>query len=261
MKLVLALAVIGSAAAGRPSLTINVQDGNFADIGGLDPSLSWSASASSGDVDIEYGIEASARPTTDIASLPKNIWGKASTNLNGWGVSARAEFQGTDFSSAGLEIDANNSDADLDIHLEASAGSGFSVSKIEATKRLNSDGASISVNPRYNVETEEADVVVSYDKDGTSLELTASQDAQSLTISRQLDDDNRIAPTLSSSGDISVEWERSLGDDNSLTATLKPNESLDLEWKDADWTANINMPIDGTDITGTNVSIKREVNF
>ncbi len=82
-----------------------------------------------------------------------------------------------------------------------------------------------------------------------------------MTVSRQLDDDNRIAPTLSSSGDVSLEWERALGDNNSLTATLTPNSALDLEWKDADWTANINMPIDGTDITGTNVSIKREVNF
>jgi len=255
------LTVFGTASAGRPSLSINVQDGNFADIGGLDPSLSWSSSTATGDVDIEYGIEAAARPTSDIASLPKNIWGKASTNLNGWGVSARAEFQGTDFTNAGIEIDAKNEDVDLDIHLEASAGDGFSVNSVEATKRIDADGASISVNPRYNVGTEEADVVLSYAKDGTSVELTASQDAQSVTLSRQLDDDNRVAPTLASNGDISVEWERALGDDNSLTATLKPNDSLDLEWKDADWTANINMPIDGTDITGTNVSIKREVNF
>jgi len=255
------LTVIGTAAAGRPSLSINVQDGNYADLSGLDPSLSWSASAEAGDIDIEYGIEASARPTSDIASLPKNIWGKASTNLNGWGVSARAEFTGTDFTSAGIDVDANNEELDLDIHLEASAGDGFSVSKVEATKRLSADGADISINPRYDVGSEETDVLLSYSKDGTSVEITASQDAQSVTLSRQLDDDNRVAPTLSSSGDISVAWERSLGDDNSITATLTPNDSLDLEWKDESWTANINMPIDGTDITGTNVSVKREVNF
>lgn len=254
-------AVIGSTSAGRPSLSINVQDGNFADIGGLDPSLSWSGESSTGDVDVEYGIEASARPTSDIASLPKNIWGKASTNLNGWGLSARAEFQGTDFTNAGIEVDASNDDVDLDLHLEASAGSGFSVNRVEATKRIDADGANISINPRYNVETEEADVVLSYNKDGTSVELTASQDAQSVTLSRQLDDDNRVAPTLASNGDVSLEWERSLGDDNSITATLKPNDALDLQWKDSAWTANINMPIDGTDITGTNVSIKREVSF
>mmetsp|Transcript_1677 Transcript_1677/g.2213 ORF Transcript_1677/g.2213 Transcript_1677/m.2213 type:complete len:264 (+) Transcript_1677:66-857(+) len=255
------LAVLGTAAAGRPALTINIQDGNFADLGGLDPSLSWSASTSSGDVDIEYGFEAAARPTSDIASLPKNVWGKASTNLNGWGVSARAEFTGTDFTNAAVDIDASNDDADLDIHLEANAGDGFSVNKVEATKRINSDGADISVNPRYNVATEETDVILSYSKDGTSVEVTASQDAQSVTLSRQIDDDNRVAPTLASSGDISLEWERSLGDDNSITATLKPNDSLDLEWKDDAWTANINLPIDGTDITGTNVSVKREVSF
>lgn len=255
------IAVVGVAEAGRPSLSINVSDGNFDGIGGLDPSAAWSSSTSAGDIDIEYGIEASAVPTSDIASLPKNIWGKASTNLSGWGVSARAEFTGTDFTSAGIDVDANNEDLDLDLHLEASAGDGFSVGKVEATKRLEADGADISVNPRYNVETEEADVVLSYSKDGTAVTLTASQDAQEVTLSRQLDDDNRVAPTLSSSGDISVEWERALGDDNSITATLKPNESLDLEWKDADWTANINMPIDGTDITGTNVSIKRDVSF
>eukprot|EP00567_Pseudictyota_dubia_P003441 CAMPEP_0197437728 /NCGR_PEP_ID=MMETSP1175-20131217/4900_1 /TAXON_ID=1003142 /ORGANISM="Triceratium dubium, Strain CCMP147" /LENGTH=45 /DNA_ID= /DNA_START= /DNA_END= /DNA_ORIENTATION= len=37
------LALIGGAAAGgRPSLSINVRDGSFDDLGGLDPTLSWS---------------------------------------------------------------------------------------------------------------------------------------------------------------------------------------------------------------------------
>lgn len=255
------LSVVGHAAAGAPSLSISIRDGNYADLSGLDPSLSWSAGTSSGDVDVEYGIEASARPTTDIASLPRNIWGKASTNLNGWGVSARAEFEGTDFSKAAVDVDASNADADLDLHLEASAGNGFAVKKISATKGLDSDGARVVVTPTYNVETEETDVVVAYNKDGTEIEVNANQNDQSVTISRQIDDANRVAPTLASNGDLSVEWERSLGDDNSLTATLKPNSSIDLEWKDAAWTANINMPLDGTDITGTNVSIKRDVNF
>jgi len=255
------LSVLGSAAANKPALSINIQDGNFADISGLDPSLSWSASTTTGDVDVEYGIEASVRPTSDIASLPKNVWGKASTSLNGWGVSARAQFEGTDFTQAAVEIDATNDDADLDVNIVASAGDGFAVKTVSATKRVDSDGAAITVNPRYNVETEEADVVLSYSKDGTDIEITASQDAQSVTLSRQLDDENRVAPTLNSSGDVSVEWERALGDDNSITATLKPDESIDIEWKDADWTANVNLPLDGTDITGTNVSIKREVSF
>jgi len=255
------LAIIGTASAGSPQLSVNIKDGNFADLGGLEPTLKWSDSTTSGDLDIEYGIEADAKPTSDLASLPKKIWGKASTSVSGWGVSARADFDGLDFGKADVEIDATNDDGDLEIHLEASASDGFNVHSIEATKSFESDGASISVNPRYNLDSEEGDVVVAYSKDDTSVEITASQGAQSVKFSQQVDDENRVSPTLASNGDISLEWERSLGDGNSLTATLKPNESVDLEWDDGAWTANINLPIDGTDITGANVSIKREVNF
>jgi hypothetical protein len=255
------LAVIGTAAAGAPKLSINIQDGNFADLGGLDPTLSWSASSKSGDLDIEYGIESAARATTDLASLPKNVWGKASTNVSGWGVSARAEFQGLDFSNADVDIDLNNSAEDLSIHLDASAGNGFSVNRVEAVKGLDADGARVTINPRYDLNTDEADVVLAWSKDGTSVELTASQGAQSVTVSHQVDDDNRVAPTLASNGEISLEWERSLGNGNSLTANIKPDSAVDLEWRDAAWTANINLPLDGTNISGANVSIKREVNF
>jgi hypothetical protein len=95
----------------------------------------------------------------------------------------------------------------------------------------------------------------------TDIKLVASKDAQEVTISQQIDDNNRLSPTINNDGDLSVEWERTLGDDSSLTVTLKPNESIDVEWEDGAWTANINMPLDGTSISGANVGIKRDVQF
>jgi len=234
-------------------------------------------------VDLSYGIESAVRPTSDIASLPRNFWGKASTDVAGWGVSARADVDAQARDSADVEIDANNADVDLSLRMTASAGKSFSVGSIEATKGLDMNGARVTVNPRYNVADEQADVVVNWANgdtsveltasadsqevvvnhslDNTSIKLTASADNQEVTISQQIDDDNRVSPTVSRNGDISVEWERTLSDDSSLTATLKPNDSLDVEWKDADWTANVNMPIDGANINGANVSIKRDVSF
>jgi len=253
------LAVIGSASANLPALSIKVSDGSFSDLGGLDPTLTWSSSGTAGDMDIAYGVEADARPTSDIASLPKTIWGSATTDVGAWGVTARAEFQGTDFSSADIDIDAVNDD--LSIHVDASSAGDFTVSKIEATKSFTSDGADVTVTPRYDVDSGDTDVVVTYAKGDTEIDITASQDEQSISISKQVDDDNKVTPTIGSNGDFSVAWERSLGDDNSLTTTLTPNESVDLEWKDADWTANINLPLDGTSIKGANVNIKRDVNF
>jgi len=256
-------AVLGCASAGRnaPQLSIKVRDGNFEGLEGLDPILSWSDSTRSGDIDLSYGIEASATPTSDLASLPRNIWGKASTDVSGWGVSARAEVDAQERDHADLDIDASNEEVDLSVHLTASAGNDFSVRTVEATKGFDSDGSRVTVTPRFNLQDDSRDVVVNYSNDKTNIKLTASVDSQEVTLSQQIDDDNRIAPTINSKGDISVEWERRLGEDRSLTANLKPNESLDVEWKDDAWTANVNMPIDGTNINGANVSIKRDVRF
>jgi hypothetical protein len=91
---------------------VNVQDGSFSDLGELDPTLSWSAGTMSGDVEIEYGIEASARPNS--------------------------------------VVDANNDGTDLDIHLEASAGDGFAVKTVSVVKGIDADGARVTFEPRYN---------------------------------------------------------------------------------------------------------------
>lgn len=271
------LALTAGVSAGSPSLSISVQDGTYGGLDGLDPSLSWSSSSSSGDVDLEYGVDMKAS-SLNIASLPKKVWGKASLDLGGWATSVRADADASDLGNADLTIDSVNGDTSLKMFASAAG-----VSSVEASKTFDSDGASVSVNPRYNLETEEADVVIGYDAGDTSVELTASADsqsvvighsmgdtslsltasadAQSLTLSQKIDDDNTVSPTFGSDGSMSVAWERSLGDGNSLTTTLTPNESVDMEWKDAAWTANINLGLDGASVSGANVSVKRDVNF
>merc|ERR1740139_673184 len=153
------------------------------------------------------------------------------------------------------------SDETSNVHVEASAGSeGVTVGDITASKSIDVDGADVTIKPRYNVASGDADVVVSYTKDETSIEVTASEESQSITVSRQVDDENRVAPTINSDGAFSVEWEKSL-ESGSLTTTITPNEGINLEWSDNSWTANIDLPLDGTDITGANVSVKRDVSF
>lgn len=252
-------ALICTTTANRPHVSLNIKDGTFSNIGDLDPSLSWSSSCKSGDTDLEYGIEAAVFPTSNISSLPRIIWGKVSTNVSGWGVTARGECIGTDFMNANIDVDAFNSD--LSLHLEASTGNGFNVHQVEATKNFEKDGSCITVNPRYNVDTDKADVILAYSNGVTDIEVTASQGEQSVTLSHELDDDNRLAPTFASNGNISLEWEHRLSDENSVTTTLKPKKCVDVEWRDSSWTANINLPIDGSNIKGTNVRIKREVKF
>ena len=240
---------------------ISIKDGSFNGLDGLDPTVSWSDSTKSGDLDLSYGIDASIRPTSDLASLPKAIWGKAKTKVSDWDVTARGELDGQDFSRADVTVDAASVKSDIAVRLEAQANGSFIVNSVEATKGFNQDGARITVTPRYNVQTEEKDVVLTYAKDKTAAKITASQDLQEITLSQQIDAENRIAPTFSNLGDVSIAWERKLKKGGSVTTSLTPNKVVDVEWKDGEWTASVNMPIKGTDILGANVSIKRDVEF
>ena len=229
---------------------------------GLDPTLTWSTSASSGDMELEVGIEASALPTDDISSLPKKYWGKATTKNGNWGITAQTDVDAQDLSRAEVEIIASNEDDDLGITITATAGSTFAINSVEAFKGLEAGDGTITIKPSYDLDEEAGEVTLSYDNgDKTTIDLTANANSQSVTISQQVDAENRISPTLTSEGKLSLEWEKSLGGDNSLIATLTPDESIDLEWEDGSWTASINLPIDGTSINGANVSIKRDVEF
>lgn len=60
------------------------------------------------------------KPTTDLASLPKKIWGKATTEVSGWTTSVTADVEGTDFENTQYTVDAEN--GDLSIKLSASGG-------------------------------------------------------------------------------------------------------------------------------------------
>ena len=113
-----------------------------------------------------------------------------------------------------------------------------------------------------DVASKDLDVTMNYDAGKTRVKVAASKDEQEVTVSHQIDTQNRVAPSFAlRSGKLSVEWERDLGDDNTLTTTLRPNESVDVEWKDAAWTANIKLPVVDHKIGGADVSMKREVNF
>lgn len=155
-----------------------------------------------------------------------------------------------------MDINAENEDGDIALNILASTGDGFNVSSVEVTKKIDD----ITVSPKYDVASGDGSVSVNWASGDTEVDVVASAAAQSVTISQQLDDDNKVTPSVNSDGDMSLAWERRVGDDSTLTATLGGG-NVDLEWEDGAWTANINVATDGTSIEGTTVGIKRDVTF
>merc|ERR1711865_963174 len=149
-----------------------------------------------------------------------------------------------DSGSTDIEVSANNDDVDLSVHLIASLDGG--VDSVSASKKIDVDGNSLTITPRFSVTDEAADVVVAYNAGDTHVELTASQDSQEVVIDHTMDSTS-IKLTASA--------------DNLLTATLKPNESIEVEWKDDAWTAELKAGLDGTTVNGLSISTSREVHF
>ncbi len=242
-------------------IQITVRDGNYADVYGLKPTASWSNSNQAGNLDIEYGIKADVRVTKDIASLPKSLWGKVSSKFGPWGVSAGVNFQGIDYTNADLNIHASNADEELSLSVDGSYGAGgVRVDKIHSTKKFESNGAIIMVNPRLDVNLDEASVNLVYDKGGTSVAVEASKGAQTVALSRQLDSVNRITPSFTNSGEISIDWEHKVND-STITTTFKPEKSISFAWEDRGWVADINMDLKSNDITNVKIGVKKDLTF
>ena len=168
-----------------------------------------------------------------------------------------------------FEIDGEDEDTDMTFRMIGSASTRVKklnsarVNFVEVSKGFDNDGNRVTVNPRYNVDYKHADVVLTYDAHDhdTLIKVTASKDDQVVTISQKLNDENIISPTIGRDGSLSLAWDRKLGEDNTIRTTLNPNRSVDVEWRDSDWTANVNFPMDESDVRGATVHIKRDIKF
>lgn len=246
--LAVAALVASAEAISKPSLTISVTDGNFDGVDGLDPTLSWSGSSSAGDIDLDYGIESAVRPTTDLASLPRKVFGTLKTNVAGWGITAGAD-RDMATGATDIEINADNADADLSVKVLASADGG--VDSISATKGFDVDGNRVTINPRYSLANEDADVVVTYNGGDTNVELTASADSQEVVVTHDMGDtniqltaskdsqevvldhtmDNTNIKLTASADNQEVTVSQQVDDNNKISPTLNRNGDISVQWE------------------------------
>lgn len=259
MKLCIFFSLFYTASAGAkyPSISLNLKDGSYAEsFDGLDPELSYSTEASAMGCDIEAGATASMKPTMDVLSLPRSIWGKVSGDVAGWRVSSRVDADLDDGNKVGINFAAGNSDLDASIQVNG-------LDQIIVEKGFDALDGRISVTPRYELGSSDADVTLAYDSDSTSVAIDASASASTmkLTVSQKVTDDDTLTPSINCSGDMSLAWKRSLGDGNSITTTVKPNEEVSLKWNDGPWVAEFKSSLDGYKTDGLSVRVNRKVSF
>jgi len=268
-----------SLVAAKSKVSINLQNGNFAGLEeGLNPILNFEGSSKEGDVEYAYGLNMALNPTKNIKSLPRSIWGKTKASIGGWMTSIKAEVDAQKLDCIDFVVTSDKVEHALSLKAigSYSKSNHGSLSKVQGTKtyKINDNNnvdsnTKVSITPRYNMKTEEADVVIGYVQekdDENGFEIIASKETQQITLYQKVKNDHRISTTLATSSNngsrVSFEWENIIGENKSVTTCVKPDQSIDVNWKDNGWDANINLPLDGLmDIKGLNVVIKRKLTF
>jgi len=220
----------------------------------LDPTLTWSGSSSAGDADLEYGIEAVARPTTDLASLPRKIFGTLKTNVGAFGVTAGAK---RDMESGVTDFDVSlvNEENQLSAKIEASdQDSPLPFSSVSATKEIDIDGASLTITPTYalgDADAYETDVVITYDNGDTNVALTATVESQEVVVKHDMGDtnvqvtaskdaqevvvdhtmDNTNIKLTASADNQEITISQQIDDDNKVSPTINRDGDISIEWE------------------------------
>lgn len=196
----------------------------------------------------------------DLGSISYNIWGKVKKSVtDAIAVSARADVNSDDINI--IDVDLRVESGGNMVQLLATKGDGeVTYNSVQAKGSFGIGPGDVTINPRYNLKSEKADVSVAFELEKTAFGVSASTDFQKFTLSRTIGDNTMIAPTIATNGDFSFAVKQSI-ERGTVTGTFKANDSLSLEWADGPWVANVVAPIEGYTYNGIKVSAKKKLDF
>lgn len=197
--------------------------------------------------------------------MPYSLWAKVKRSFMGWNFAGRLDADSKDLNQLGIDLKVDGGPVGTGLQLIGTANTespSVKVSKIKVSQSVDALGGTWTVIPRYSLDAQKGDVRVAYGIAGAIVAVDASGDKQTLTIAKLLGEKNRIAPRVSTKGDVEVEYRRLIGT-GALTTTLKPNAFFNVEWEDGPWVARVHAPMDGIkfDREGLDFSVRRTSGF
>lgn len=264
MKLFVAAFLVGFASAGiNPELSVSVSTKDASELSGrFDPAIKWSTERDIGECNVEGGVN--MKVDSLAGEAPFNIWGKVKRSVAGWNVQAKLDTASNQFRRVDIDVEAEGGPTDCKLRaqgsVDTSAQSG-EVREVGLTQSFEAPGGNMAVSPSYNLASRKGDVVVAYENidTDTTVTIAADMDKQRLTVSQRIDEDNEISPSITSDGDIEVQYKRVMGD-GLMTANYKPNDATSLKYEEGPWVASANFPMDGFYQVGRpGLAVKRSV--
>ncbi len=194
---------------------------------------------------------------------PESFFAKRSFETPGEGVATvHADYTVADNN---LNVAAQWSSDKLGVTVIADGDVQSRLKSVGAVKTLSVNSNRFTFSAAYDVLQKKLAAVVNAKADANGVNLsfdTASQNPV-LTVSREIDENNEVAPTISlKTGELSYGYKRKWTG-GSLLAKLLPGDKLSLTWKDhganGAWTTQADIPFD--DASKSKVSFSHEWDY
>jgi hypothetical protein len=256
VTLVITSFVVGACSGGIvPELYVGIAspiDGGLA-TATLEPSLKWSTKGNilNGFCDYTGGVNVRS---DENGQLPFNVWGSLQKSLFGWNCKTRFDTESSDLNELDFDIQVVGGPSILSLRASGYVNNYRSksitgqIENVALTQgfRLPFIGGKLSVSPAYNLISKRTKVGLIYDiTSNAQITFDANKDQQKVSIAYNINDSNSIKPSLTSNGDISVDYQYAVRDGGIVTTKYRPNDSTTVEYKDGPWIASATLPIDG----------------
>ena len=177
--------------------------------------------------------------------MPYGLWGKIKGSVAGIGLSAKGTTSSANMNKWGLDLQASASSTTLQVtgSLQTDEPS-VSFGTVKVTQKVDTSLGAFTITPKYNLGTQSGDVKLTYGRDDTTVTIEGDMDGQKVTVSQAIGDANVLSPSITSTGDVELEYSRSIGS-GSLTAAYKPDSHARLTYEDGPWVATLTAPVDG----------------
>lgn len=194
---------------------------------------------------------------------PESFFAKRSFETPGEGVATvNADYTVADNN---LNVAAQWTSDKLGLKLGAEGDVQSRLKTVSAVKSVSVNSNKFTLSAAYDILQKKLAATVNAKADATGVNLqydTVSQNP-SLTVSRELDENNEVAPTISlKTGEISYAYKRKwVG--GSLLAKVFPGDKVSVTWKDhganGAWTTQADVPFD--DASKSKVSFSHEWDY
>ena len=198
------------------------------------------------DIIRQAGVDVTASQGEKIAEY--SVFGRIKRSLYGWNFKARLDTSSDHLQSVDTYFHMEGGPCKSWLTVRGNVASDLTACRltdIGIAQPLNLRGRIADLSTKYDMNRNLAECVVSYSvRDGSVITLGAdSGNKQLLSISQRIGKHHELTPTVSTKGDMELEYKLNTDGDGVLSTNYNPKHALTLKYERWPWKSDFKIPV------------------